>query len=189
MFVHQLMAAAKISSGVTYATWNPADKGANIVLTGGNLSAEGVVSNQSVRDTLSKATGKWYWELTMNSGINGLVGLANGSASLSTALGGAASIGYRANTGQVLQGGSAVANFATYTVGDIVGVAFDATAQTVAFYKNNAPQGTLSTSSLGSTLYPSVGWGLGGFCVFTANFGATALTYSPPAGFNAGLYT
>lgn len=52
--------------GTTYATWNPADKSADITLSLGNLKATQTTSSwDSVRSTIGKTSGKWYWEYTM----------------------------------------------------------------------------------------------------------------------------
>ena len=77
----------------------------------------------------------------------------------------------------------------TYTTGDVIGVALDMGAGTIIFYKNNVSQGTAFTGLSGTmyrrcyTEYRRLALG-----VAPPNFGATALTYSPPVGYNAGLY-
>lgn len=78
-------------------TWNPSDKGANIVLSNGNLDATGGggVWN-AVRATVGKTAGKFYWEIflvTESTGEANLVGAMNGSASLTTYVGNSASGG------------------------------------------------------------------------------------------------
>ena len=51
-------------------TWNPSDKGANVTLSNGNLSAEANSTNvDSVRATNSKSSGKWYWEIHIDNNV------------------------------------------------------------------------------------------------------------------------
>lgn len=56
-----------------FATWNPADRQPNIILSNGNLTttvnADSV--NDTVRATLSKSRGKWFWEITVDSDAGG----------------------------------------------------------------------------------------------------------------------
>lgn len=173
----------------TYATWNPSDKNAAITLSGGNLVATTPATTVSqVRATLGKSSGKWYWEVTgMDSG-GSLFGIATSAASLSNWTGGqSTSWGYY-YTGSVYNGGSIIAGpFGTLVSTDVMGFALDMSANTLAFYKNNVLQYTATIAA--GTWYPALGQSGGaGSTAFTANFGASALTYSPPAGFNAGLY-
>lgn len=171
-----------------YATWNPSDKNSNVTLSGGNLIASTSTTNHCIfRATLGKSSGKWYWEVTGSNNI----GISNVSQSLTTGQypgGTVDSWGYN-------QGGAFYTNNtgsgspATYTpASDIIGVALDMDSGTVTFYKNNVSQGIAFTGLTG-TLFPmaDVYSGIAGPC--TANFGATALTYTPPGGYNAGLYT
>jgi hypothetical protein len=69
-------------------------------------------------------------------------------------------VGYAAN-GQVFNNGANVATFASYTTGDIIGIAFDIVANDVEFYKNGASQGVISnvvdvTNLRG--IFPSGSW-------------------------------
>jgi len=176
-------AIAGIGGGVapTYATWNPADKDASITLSGGNLTAVGS-STGSVRGTLGKATGKWYWEALCNSAGTMGVGVVQLADSLATLP------GYTANgwgyfySGQEINNSLLLNLASTYTSGDVIGVALDAGASTVKWYKNNVLQDTQTLSA--GTYYPICGWNAN----YTANFGASAMIYSPPSGYNAGLY-
>ena len=174
---------------VTYATWNPADKDAGITLSGGNLTAVNNTANKSVRATIGKTTGKWYWEVTNNVVAENDIGIANASMSLATYVGSDANgAGYDSADGKIYKNNTAVATGgATYGVPDIIGIALDVDAGTVKFYKNNTLQYTYTYGFTG-TIYPATG----GFIIAassTANFGASAFTYSVPSGYNAGVYT
>jgi|GEM_PF-1637425 len=168
----------------TYATWNPSDKGSEITLSNGNLT---ITQNGTgiVRSTISVATGKWYWEYSIASPSQMRAGVAKSGASLSNIFGSDAfGWSYRAADGTKFNNGSSGAYGDTYTVGDVMGVALDMDAGTLVFYKNNVSQGTAYTGLTGP-MYAGAG---NTTMVSTVNFGATPFTYSPPAGFNAGLY-
>lgn len=174
-----------------YAQWNPSDKSANTTLSNGNLTAThatiGAAYN-GVRSDLSKTSGKWYWEYALFTvgGNNAVfVGMGTSGASLTNS-------GSNVNKYMYLTQGFSENNgvetggFASWGPGDTIGVAYDADGQTVACYKNNALQFTLSSVPTG--LFAMINFFDNGDSV-TANFGATTLAFTPPSGFNAGLYT
>lgn len=73
---------------ITYATWNPADKGANITLSGGNLTATtSAFAWDAVRTTISKSTGKWYFEMSITANNLGFSGIGKSTATLASYLG------------------------------------------------------------------------------------------------------
>jgi hypothetical protein len=177
--------------GTTYATWNPADMNTNIVLSNGNLTA----SNPSVgvwaigRATIGKSAGKWYWEIIGGTNaVYDMVGVAYGTASIADDkyLGiDADGWGYFSNDGWRYHSGPTALFGATFTTGDVIGFALDVDAGTCDVYKNNSLQGTLATGLTG-TVFPAFSLYTGSD--LTVNFGATALTYTPPTGYNAGMY-
>lgn len=70
-------------------TWDSANKGTNITLSNGDLTATGTAASswESVRGTVGHTTGKWYFELTVdfvdaNDGWMG--GIENGSGTLTS---------------------------------------------------------------------------------------------------------
>ena len=175
------------AGGPTYATWNPADKDASITVSGGNLTASMTPTVSLVRSTISKSSGKWYWEYVVGVTVVGpIVGVATSAEATSQYPGGGFfSVGYYGPNGSTYKNGAIQATNATYAVGDVVGVAMDVDTSLVTFYKNNVVQGSVAISG---TIFAAVGQSGANNPTVTANFGATALTYSPPAGFNAGLY-
>jgi hypothetical protein len=96
---------------------------------------------------------------------------------------------YRAD-GQKLNGANpavtGTAYGATYTSGDVIGVAVDSTAGTIIFYKNGTSQGTAYTNVTG-TVFPFVYQWLAG-CNQSVNFGQQPFVYTPPTGY-VGLNT
>lgn len=181
-------------SGVvkTYATWNPSDKGTSITLSNGNLTATQASggTNYTVRSTIGKASGKWYWEVTCGS-TNNVIGVASASAALNSSYLGKDTygLGYACGESAVFKNSANVASVASATTNDIIGVAMDCNSGTVAFYKNNVLQATLSGSNVPSgTLYAAWSGDFSALCSGTVDFGATALAYTPPSGYAAGLY-
>lgn len=178
---------------VTYATWNPSDKSSDITLSGGDLVASynTPAANCLVRSTVSKSSGKWYWEITCTTTANyAYIGIGNASTSTVNYPGqDGNSLGYT-NDGYLIKSG---ASFSTvpdpYITSDVLGFALDAGAGTIEFFKNNVSQGSYSHGIAGA-IYATLGTSAGAAAnTYTANFGASAFTYTPPSGYNAGLYT
>lgn len=163
-------------------TWNPSDKSANITLSGGNLVATNTALG-SVRGTVGKASGKWYWEVTVSTiSVEATVGIGNSSATLTNNPGADVNGWGYISQGSKTTNNSASAYGAGYSSGDVIGVALDMDNGTLTFYKNNVSQGQ-AFSGITGTIYPMVGEHSGD--VFTANFGTTAFTYAIPTGFAA----
>ena len=179
-----------LGAGRKYATWNPADKDSSITLYAGNLIASVTTALSTVRSTIGKSSGKWYWECAFNEagGTNYLLpGIANSSAVLANYLGSDSNgLAYYAFNGNKYTNGSASSYGLTYAAGDTVGVALNMDAGQITFYKNGSSQGVAFTS-LAGIYFAAVGGGSAAVD-YTANFGASAFAYTPPAGFNAGLY-
>jgi hypothetical protein len=92
------------------------------------------------------------------------------------------SFGYSGYNGQA----GTAAYGATFATGDIIGIALDASIGSITFYKNNVSQGQVSTGVTGP-YYAAISV-YAGDAVCTANFGASAFSYSAPAGYTAGFY-
>jgi hypothetical protein len=167
-----------------YAVLNPLDKGTSTTLSNGNLTPSiGSAAWTSVRSTMPfPTTGKWYAEATCGAiGGGGLIlGIGTASASLATYTGADANGWCYYNTGQKINNATAAAYGASYTDNDVIGIAFDADAGTLVFYKNNTSQGTAYSGLTSGTYFvmPSVNassWSL--------NFGQRPFSYTPPTGF------
>ena len=171
-------------------TWNPSDKASDITLSGGNLTAtvgSSATARCAVRSTVSKTSGKWYWEVTI--GAIGseyvAVGIAKTGASLAEYPGGDAngwgywSTGFKANNASV---SGSLPYGDSFTTGDVIGVALDLDSGTVKFYKNGASQGEAFTGISGTLLAA-----LGGYAsaAATVNFGGSAFAHTIPSGFAA----
>jgi hypothetical protein len=187
-------------------TWNPGDERGSIALSIGNLQAVNTGSSltyNAVRATAGRTSGLLYAEFAMIAGggtfgssYATLVGIATGSASLTTwnnnnAQGGIAINPYQGhiyyNGADSLLGGSPLNN------GDVVGMAVDFVNLRCWFRVNNGNWnwnaanspitnvGGVDISSVfggGVAAYPTAGFYINGDGV-TANFGASSFTYAP----------
>jgi lysophospholipase L1-like esterase len=179
-------------------TWNPADKDANITLSSGDLVATSNLDGwQSVRAKDGKSANKWYWEvksLTQAAGTNNVIGIGKSTASLASYPGGDTNGWGYSSVGAVYTNGSpVVTGLPTWAQGDIIGVALDLDNGKLWFSKNGTwvqsgdPANGLNPqiSGIAGTLYPMVSPYKNGNQL-EANFGQTALTYTPPSGFITG---
>lgn len=185
-----LLRRAMMASGVitpSYATWNPSDKSAGITLSNGNLSAATSTTSRGVRSTVSESSGKWYVEITKTVPADIMrVGVGTGTASLTAGVA-TGFVHYQSDTGEVWKETNNLGAFTTMSsAADVLGIALDATGKTVKFYVNNTLQTTV-TYTFSNPVYILLVIG-GTTTVITANFGATALTYAPPAGYSSGLF-
>lgn len=177
---------------ITYATWNPSDKGGAISLSGGNLIATkgSQGSSPSVRSTISKTSGKWFWEITITSltAASFSVGSGTSAASITVIPGSDVNSWGYLSSGSAGNAGNFNAYGATFTTGDVIGVALDMDGGTLTFYKNGVSQGQ-AFSGVASGEFAMIGWTALGTGVMTANFGASAFAFSVPTGYNSGLYS
>ncbi len=181
---------AALSSRLTaVTTWNPADKGSNCSLSGGDLTATSTsYLNGSVRSTTSKSTGKWYFENTIsNNGGGGMAGGAGtAAASLDYPGASATSWGYQGaggNAGKFYNNGSSIASTGvSYAAGDVIGHALDADAGTLILSKNGTPVGTIT--GLSGAIFAMFGGANVATEVVTTNFGGSAFAF-PPSGYSA----
>jgi hypothetical protein len=138
--------------------------------------------------TIHISSGKWYWEGTVSGGIYHTIGVATSEIPLTYGWGTPSSgsaFAYIDTSGNKIGptgygGGSSYG--ASFTSGDVIGVALDSNSGTLTFYKNGVSQGVAFSSGLASTLvspifgeYNSVSWDI--------NFGQRPFAYTPPTGF------
>lgn len=170
----------------TYATWNPSDKGTSITLSNWNKTVVNTTASWNmVRSTIWKSSWKWYWEVTANSSTAMIMGIANSSWNLLSYVGSDINGWGWSEISMKYNNWSWTAYGANYTTNDVIWIALDMNAGTLIFYKNNTSQWTAFTGLTG-TIYAAVG--SINSSQTTTNFWSTALTYSPPAWYNAWLY-
>jgi len=164
-----------------YATLNPADYTVGTkTFSNGNLDISS--SSTQVRGTMGLASGKWYWEITVNStGAGAGIGICDKDNSLA-AFATATNYCWGADNNKYINGSSQGGSGTTvYGAGDIVGLALDVDASTLQFYRNGSA--AFSFSSLPSEVW--FPWlHINGFN-FTCNFGQRAFAYTAPSGFKA----
>jgi hypothetical protein len=173
-----------------YATLNPLNTVAPVVLSNGNLSGTygGGAYQTATSGTISVNSGKWYWEVTVGTVGASFIGLALADIRIlglegtnNTFDSGDAWV--YGNGGLKYNGFTGVGYGASYTSGDVIGVAFDADAGSLTFYKNNSSQGVAYTG-LTSGPYMFIDFPYSG-AVHNVNFGQLGFTYTPPTGFSA----
>lgn len=180
-----------------FTSWNPLDKGSNVVLTNSNLTAtvgppSANLAQGAARSIINKTSGSWQYEGTYTAiaAAGDMVwGIDDGTSNLS-AKNGVPGAFYYASGGQIVKAGSSLqTGLPTATVGDIITVAF-IPSTSLMFFKNGIQLGTTIVSGLPSTMYAWIGLGrLTGTTSSSgiANFGATPLAF-PVAGYNLGLF-
>ena len=175
---------------ITYTTWNSADKDADIILSGGDLTTSVTGGGTGgIRSLIGKASGKWYWEynLTTLDTKQVILGIANSTWGVANYLGNDTnSWGYYVNVGDKYTNDTGTAYAAVADDGDILGVLLNMTDGEISFRVNNTDVGVAFTGISG-TIYAALG-NINANHIITANFGATAFVYSVPAGYNSGLY-
>jgi hypothetical protein len=170
-----------------YAVLNPLFD-ASVSNSNGNLQTViGTGSISTVPATMGFTSGKYYCEVTyVATGANGLtVGVTQSNLSTANQYNWAAGgVGYRSSNGYSnTNGAGQVAYGATWTTGDVIGIAVDTTANTITFYKNGTSQGALTLPTLAtgaSWLFSFSNITSGGTQTMAANFGQQPWAYTPP---------
>ena len=168
---------------LNYATWNYNDMSSALVLTDGALETNQTVTAYRVaKGTQGVSTGKRYFESTLkNSGIT-ILGIASVAATKNNYVGvDAYGWGYASHTGGIINNSSVLSTNSTFTTGDVIGIALDADANTVSFYKNNVLQYT-ATGLPNYTFFPAIALYTTSSNVLS-NFGQRPFVYTPPAGY------
>ena len=143
-----------------------------------NLAWAGA-SHSGTRGTFGMTSGKWYWEVTNTSGSNNCIGISQDQEALGLLGGGSYGWGYY-GSGLKYTSGSGTSYGASYTTNDVIGVAFDADAGNLVFYKNGVSQGTAYTGLTSAPYYPAISSYYG---TLKVNFGQRPFAHTPPTGF------
>jgi hypothetical protein len=187
-----------------FCTLNPLDTVTTNLPTfsNGNLTVSTSSTGASpCRSTFSVDKGKWYWEIkkTSAAAADTVIGIMEQSEAFNTYIGSTAKgYGY-ISTANKVNNSSQVSYGATYTNGDIIGVALDMDNGTLIFYKNGVSQGT-AYSSLSGLFSPAHSDGGTGTETADCNFGNAPysvtsgytdaggfgnFSYQPPSGYYA----
>jgi hypothetical protein len=162
-----------------YCVWNPLST-TGATCADGNLQATITVSGKWTVGTFAVSSGKYYFECVLGGATTELaIGIAPNSGTTvdSNAL------HYYSLDGKVYSSNSVVATGATFTSGDIIGVAFEPGGNAY-FYKNNTLQATVSMPA-GSDWAAEVYQTGNRSNTATVNFGQRPFSYTPPTGFVA----
>jgi hypothetical protein len=163
------------------------------VVSGGNLNIVGDSNSRTVVGSIVATTGKWYAEGTFTSGYatNGWFFVWDtstpyvyGNLPSTTGQTGAYYQGTSGNITKSVTGTTtSIGTYSTWTNGDIIGMAFDADAGTISFYKNNTLQVTITDSAfIGRPLTFGIYYYAGNASM---NFGQRPFSYTPPTGYVA----
>jgi hypothetical protein len=186
-------------------TWDALNSNSNITLSEGRLLATNTNDGTYHRSYANAygvgfitANEKFYWEITIVSSGNMRVGLAynRGILTPDQYIGEDwNSWGYDAATGNKYNNATGTAYGNSYTTGDVIGVAWNATNGKLWFSKNGVwqasgdPAADTNPAYTGiatfMSLYPAIS--LNGSSAIRVNFGATAFAYTPPTGFTKRL--
>jgi hypothetical protein len=128
-------------------------------------------------------SGKWYWENTITVGSSVLVGIGTSQYSTAGHPGWDAFSWAYSGSGQKFTANSGSTYGASYTTNDVIGVAFDADAGTLTFYKNGTSQGVAFSSLTSGPYFPVAG--VISTTTVAANFGQRPFAYTAPSGFKA----
>jgi len=167
-----------------YPTWNPlAVNPAACTFANGNLDVTTAGVGGNAFGTFAiPSSGKWYWEVVCTTGNNQLIGIAAYSSSTTYGFQNTNAVGYYVN-GQKYVDAVGSAYGSSYTT-QIIGVAADADAGTITFYRDNVSQGSITHAVAG--LFPTVSDGASATTdTFVANFGQRPFAYTAPSGFKA----
>lgn len=173
-----------VAGGGSTTTWNPADKNANMNLSGGDLTAARAAGtgDSGVRAIASASTGKKYWEVTINTLVStggdfAPAGIANSTWNL-TFIGASGSAGFTGSSG--------------FVAGEVACVAVDLDARKLWARRNGgswqpsgdpaAGTGGTDISAITGALFAAVFQKNGGDSM-TANFGGSAYSQTPPSGY------
>lgn len=171
-------------------TYDPATAGADITLSGGNLTVSGTAPQcgGGVVATTSRATGRWYWEVTatQDGGSSAaqcpvVIGIQSTS--------GSNLLGWYGYTEDLFQKGIDTATACTgapttISSGDVIGVAYDADAGTLELRQNSTVVWTCAVPV--GDYFPYANQCNDGIyhCAATTSFSSSSLVYTPPAGYS-----
>jgi hypothetical protein len=181
-----------------YCTLNPTVPQTNNTQTisAGNLqiasAASAVNQSGSAIGTIGVSSGKWYWEcsLVSDTTAQNITGFGITNAIVQT--------GFNNNStgnqyflfanGTLQTLGSQIASWtSSFSAGDIIGIALNVGAGTLAFYKNGTLLNTYSSITANITYWPWYAQNTNASGVVTSwfNFGQRPFAYTPPTGFKA----
>ena len=162
-----------------YCVLNPLKKPSSATITDGNLNVTWTTTGGEQPASFAQSSGKWYWELTQNAGFSAPGIILESAVPSNNSI--TQGYHYYGGNGQFYTATTGVAYGATFTTGDVIGVALDLDNLQITFYKNNTSQGT---KTIAAGLY-NPDFASAGTITINANFGQRPFSYTPPTGFKA----
>ena len=148
--------ATTVNSRGNYCTMNPLH--GNLSLSEGNLRVIGSGSWGQHLGTIGISSGKYYWEWEATGGVEHIVGVAPIDVQVSGNLGAGPThrngSGWGGEAGTLYGYGNQTWTAETWGRGDVIGVAFDATAGEMRFYKNGVASNSGAAAFAGLTQRP-----------------------------------
>jgi len=168
-----------------FCTMNPLNTDSGVTLSEGSLKWVSSSHDQATASTMAvPSTGKFYWEVYVanESGTHANVGIVSAEQVGTLNVGDVSSFNAFAQSGHRIYidsgykaGSTAAASNTAYgaswTTGDIIGVAVDMDAPSLTFYKNNASQGASHTDISLQTWIPLFATYSPSSSTYVANFG------------------
>ena len=177
--------ATTVNSRGNYCTMNPLH--GNLSLSEGNLRVTGSGSWGQHCGTIGISSGKYYWEWENTGGVEHIVGVAPIDVQISGNLGAGPThrngSGWGGEAGTLYgYGNNSSWSAETWGRGDVIGVAFDATAGEMRFYKNGVASNGGAAAFTGLTQRPYLPIiSLNGSSFHGQfNFGQKPFKYDPP---------
>jgi len=176
-----------------YATLNPLVPVTNTTRSNGNLTFTKTGNSDIVLpSTIAMPSGKFYWETTLTTVNNtnnialGLVQQDAPAAGTGTWPGGSDSalVIFTGGGNLYVNGTSISSTGVTYATNDVIGLALDMSAATLALYKNGSLVYT-ATSLVVTKPYLALFDSYGSGESQSVNFGQRPFTYTPPSGFKS----
>jgi len=124
-------------------------------------------------------SGKWYYEMTCSATdtANAIVIAAQSRSTFE--------VGYYQNGNRQINSATPTAYGASWTSGDVIGVAIDVPNNNITFYKNNTSQGVINNAfPTGQPVYVGAYYNTSSGS-YAFNFGQRPFAYTPPTGFVA----
>lgn len=171
------------------STLSPTLIGSNLTLSAGNrrVTHNATAAWNSVLGTLGRSTGKWYFEVVNEaSGGSGyeMFGIARNTIDLNAAAGLDTADAWAQQSNGFRHFNTATGGYGnTWTVGDVVSVAYDADTGALDFYKNGVNMGATGVLGLTGTFYPALA--LYSNSSLTLRVTAAAFSHTPPSGYSA----
>lgn len=181
-----------IIAAVSSNYWNPADKGAGVVLSNSDkTAADATETGDSVRSVTFHGSGKYYFEMSLDVDDGASLGLANSSELMSGGGGlGESADSLRIGSEEIIENATGTPYATPVSQGDIVGFAVDTTSKLLYVAVNGTWQESADPAAgtggynyaITGDIYAATGPYLSEITLRTAD---ADFTYTPPTGFTA----